>query len=99
MHVISLKKLKKFWQLHPDAQEPLRRWHKITTKAKWRGLVDTRCDFPHADLAGVCTLFNIKGNDYRLISIIYYPNQVILVRFVLTHAEYNKGNWKNDCEA
>ena len=91
MHIISFKKLREFWQYHPDAAEPLRRWHQITAKAQWRQLADTRCDFPHADLLGVCTIFNIKGNDYRLVSKIYYPNQIVLVRFVLTHADYDKG--------
>ena len=61
-------------------------------------LPETRRDFPHADLTGVCTVFNIKGNDYRLISKIYYPNRTVLVRFVLTHVEYDKGNWEHDCE-
>jgi mRNA interferase HigB len=98
MHVITFRKLREFWQRHPDAEEPLRRWYKIATKARWQNLADTRRDFPHADLAGVCTIFNIKGNDYRLISKIYYPSQVALIRFVLTHADYDKGSWKNDCE-
>jgi mRNA interferase HigB len=98
MHIISFKKLREFWLLHPDAAEPLRRWYTITAKAQWRQLADTRRDFPHADLLGICTIFNIKGNAYRLISKIYYPNQVVLVRFVLTHADYNKGIWKHDCE-
>jgi mRNA interferase HigB len=76
---------------------PLRVWLKITKRAKWQSLADTRKDFPHADLVGVCTVFNIKGNDYRLITKIYYENQKVLVRFVLTHSEYDKGKWKNDC--
>ena len=98
MHVISLRKLKEFWQQHRDAEEPLRRWYRITTKEHWKSLAETHREFPHADLAGVCTIFNVKGNDYRLISKIYYPNRTVLVRFVLTHAEYDKGNWKDDCE-
>jgi mRNA interferase HigB len=61
-------------------------------------LAETRRDFPHADLVGVCTIFNIKGHAYRLVSKIYYPSQTVLVRFVLTHAEYDKGTWKHDCE-
>lgn len=76
----------------------MRRWYKIAAKAQWQNLTDTRRDFPHADLAGVCTIFNIKGNDYRLISKLYYRSQTALIRFVLTHAEYDKGGWKNDCE-
>ena len=98
MHIITIRKLREFWQQHPDAEEPLRRWYKITAKAHWQNLADTRQDFPHADLAGVCTIFNIKGNAYRLVSKLYYPSQTLLVRFVLTHADYDKGGWKNDCE-
>ena len=98
MHVITLRKLREFWQLHPDAEESLRRWYRVTKKAHWQSLIDTRSDFPHADLAGVCTIFNIKGNAYRLVSKIYYPSQVVLIRFVLTHAEYDRGRWKDDCE-
>jgi mRNA interferase HigB len=98
MHVITLRKLREFWQLHPDAEEPLRHWHRVAEKAHWQTLVETRGDFPHADLAGVCTIFNIKGNAYRLVSKIYYPSQVLLIRFVLSHAEYDRGRWKDDCE-
>jgi mRNA interferase HigB len=97
MHVISPKKLKEFWLKHPDAEIPLRTWLRITEKARWESLADTRKDFPHADLVGVCTVFNIKGNDYRLITKIYYQQQTVLVRAVLTHREYDKGKWKDDC--
>jgi mRNA interferase HigB len=98
MHVISFRKLREFWQQHPDAEEPLRRWYRISKKEQWKNLAETRMEFPHADRAGVCTVFNIKGNTYRLISKIYYPNKTVLVRYVLTHTEYNKGTWKYDCE-
>lgn len=98
MHVISVRRLREFWQQNPDAEEPLRRWYRISKKAEWKNLAETRSEFPHADLAGVCTIFNIKGNAYRLISKIYYPNKTVLVRIVLTHPEYDKGSWKHDCE-
>ena len=98
MHVITFRKLKEFWQRYPDAEEPLRRWYKIAIKASWANLADARKDFPHADLVGICTIFNIKGNSYRLVSKIYYPSQVLLIRFVLTHVEYDKGSWEDDCE-
>lgn len=98
MHVISLKKLKEFWLQHSNAEKPLRLWYKQATKAAWQNLADTRGDFPHADLVGVCTVFNIKGNSYRLITKIYYNSQLILIRFVGTRAEYDKGDWKDDCE-
>ncbi|HXG66837.1 MAG TPA: type II toxin-antitoxin system HigB family toxin [Blastocatellia bacterium] len=97
MNVISRKTLKAFAVKHPDAEKPLDSWYKVAKKAKWQNLTAARVDYPHADAVGECTVFNIKGNDYRLIVKIKYERQTIYIRFVLTHAEYNKGGWKNDC--
>lgn len=98
MHIISKRKLKEFWEDYPLAERSLFNWFKIAKKADWKNLVDVRKDFPHADLVGVCTIFNIGGNNFRLITKIYYPNKKVLIRFVLTHAEYDKKTYKNDCE-
>ncbi len=98
MRVITKKRLQEFWEKHPDSKEPLLSWYKIAKKSVWKNLVEVRKDFSHADLAGVCTVFNIGGNKYRLITKIYYPGKKILIRFVLTHAEYDKKSYKNDCE-
>ncbi|HXG67629.1 MAG TPA: type II toxin-antitoxin system HigB family toxin [Blastocatellia bacterium] len=97
MHVISRKRLKEFWQKHPDAEAPLKRWHEAASKATWRNLAEVRLSFPHADPVGSCMVFNIKGNVYRLIVKIVYRLQRIYVRRVLAHAEYDKGEWKNEC--
>jgi len=56
-----------------------------------------RIDYSHAAAVGTCTVFNIKGNAYRLITKISYRQQKVLIRFVLTHKEYDKENWKDDC--
>lgn len=98
MHIITKKTLIEFCLKYPQAKEPLLSWYKLTKKADWKNLVEVRKDFPHADLAGVCTIFNIGGNKFRLITKIYYPNKKVLIRFVMTHAEYNKKTYKNDCE-
>ncbi len=98
MHIITKKSLQEFWQKYPESESSLKSWYKITKKAEWKNLADTRKDFSHADLAGVCTIFNIGGNNYRLITKIFYPNKKVLIRFVLTHAEYDKKVYKNDCE-
>ena len=98
MHVISEKALREFWQKHADAKEPLRSWLTAAKRAKWQNLAEVRQTFNSADVAGTCTIFNIKGNAYRLVSKIYYPTEVLLIRVVLTHADYDKGRWKNDCE-
>ena len=97
MHVISRKRLRQFWEKHSDAQAPLEDWWRIAKAAEWKSLPETRRTFPHADAVGNCTVFNIGGNKYRLIAKVYYISQVLLVRFVLTHGEYDRGGWKHDC--
>lgn len=98
MHIVTKRTLREFWEKYPDSENALRSWYQITKKAEWNNLAEVRKDFPHADLAGVCTIFNIGGNKYRLITKIYYPNKKVLIRFVLTHKEYDKKPYKNDCE-
>ena len=97
MRVFSKKKLREFWERHPDAKEPLLRWYKATGTADWRNLADTRRDFPHADAVGTCTVFNIAGNKYRLIAYIVYPIRYVYVLHILTHAGYDTEAWKKDC--
>lgn len=98
MRVISRKVLRRFWEKHPDAKAPLQTWFRITSHAQWSSLVDLRREFPQADLVGVCTVLNIKGNSYRLIAKIYYRHKKVFVRGVLTHQLYSKGAWKDDCD-
>lgn len=96
MHIISKSYLKQFWEKHPQAEVGLRLWYKITSDHRWKHFDDVRQVFPHADLVGQLTVFNISGNKYRLITKIVFPKGRIYIRAVLTHAEYDKGNWKND---
>ena len=93
MHVISRKKLLEAAERHRDLAGPLDVWYRIAKKAEWRNLVDVKRVFPTADAAGRFTIFNIKGNAYRLVAEINYRTQEIFLRHVLTHAEYSKGNW------
>lgn len=97
MNVISFSRLRLFFEAHPESEPALRRWYKIAKNANWQNLNEMRADFPHADLVGICTVFNIKGNDFRLITKVYYP-ETILVRAVLTHSDYDSEKWKDDCE-
>jgi len=62
--------------------------------ARWTSLADVRRFYPAADVVGQYTVFNIKGNDYRVVTYINYRSQTVYVRHVLTHAEYSKGRWK-----
>ena len=94
MHIISRKKLLEVGTRHADVAPPLDAWYRIAKKATWKTLIETRQDFPTVDSFGAFTAFNIKGNEYRLIAEVFYANQTILIRGVLTHAEYDKGKWK-----
>ena len=95
MHVISVKKLRDFVAAgHADADAPLAAWFKIAKAATWGSIVDVRLVFRDTDPVERYTVFNIKGNTYRLVAEIYYPDQVLLVRHILTHADYDKGDWK-----
>jgi len=97
MHVISLKKLREFWRTHPDAETPLRGWHRVAEHAAWRRFSDVRATYAKADQVGRCTVFNIGGGKYRLIAVIHFNRGRVYVRSVLTHAEYDRGAWKGEC--
>jgi mRNA interferase HigB len=94
MHVISRKALRTFWQHHAESEAPLRRWHKIISSADFGSFTQLRDSFPSADVVNELTVFNIGGNKYRLIASIHFNRQKLYVRHVLTHAEYDLGNWK-----
>ncbi len=94
MHIVSIKRLKAFWQKNPDAETPLRAWYRVARNAQWKNLVEVRKTYPHADSVDGFTVFNIGGNKYRLIVTLRYENGRIFVRYVLTHPEYDRGNWK-----
>ena len=99
MRVISRKKLVEAAAQHPEASARLDAWYRITKKADWNSLVDVRKTFGSADAVGNCTVFNIKGNSYRLITWINYQTKKVFIKHVLTHADYSKEDWKNDCSS
>jgi len=96
MHVISYRKLREFAQKHADCREALDNWYKIASKAIWLNLLDVQKVFPSAEAVNNFTVFNIKGNRYRLIASLDYDKQLIYLKYILNHADYDKENWKND---
>ncbi len=96
MHVISRRVLREFCQKHPDAYEALYNWYRTASKAQWQNLVEVQSTYSKAEAVGNFTVFNIKGNHYRLIADIIYSRQRIYIKGVLTHAEYDKDKWKHD---
>jgi len=97
MHVISQKKLREFWQQWPEAEWPLRAWHRVAEQATWETFAHVRETYPSADQVGRCTVFNVGGNKFRLVVLIHFNRGKVYVRHVMTHEEYDRGTWKGDC--
>lgn len=96
MHVISRKRLREFYLHHGDVAEVLDDWFLTVSKSSWHSLIELQNTYPQAEAVSNFTVFNIKGNKYRLITSINYNKQIVYVKYVLTHAEYDKNRWKND---
>lgn len=93
MHIISHRKLKEFYESpgKEDSKIALERWYDIAQKALWHNFSEIRKDFPSTDYVGnQHYVFNIKGNSYRLVVVIKFTIGRLFIRFVGTHAEYDK---------
>lgn len=90
MRVISKKKLREFWQRHPDSEQALKAWHAEAEAASWQDPAEIKARFRSASiLKDSRVVFNICGNKYRLVVKISYKNAIVLIRFVGTHKEYD----------
>lgn len=94
MHVISKSAWRQALAADHTLEGPISEWYKVAASAEWRSLVDVRRVYPHADFVDPYTVFNIKGNSYRLIVNIEYRWQLIFVKYLLTHEAYSRGEWK-----
>lgn len=99
MKIVKPATVGAYVEQHRDAASWLRRWVEVVKAAKWKSLDDVRKTYPHADAAKVAsgatvTIFNVKGNKYRLIVSIHYNTGRVFVRDFLTHAEYDAEHWK-----
>jgi len=91
MRVVTPKKLVEYSIKHPEAKIPLLYWYEIVKKADWNSINDIKKDFNSVDYVGNNRyVFNIKGNDFRLITIIIFVSNKVYIRFIGTHAEYDK---------
>ena len=91
MKVIAVGTLRDFWARHPDAEQPLKAWYDEAKHAVWRTLQDVRQRYASASFVGHNrVVFNIKGNDYRLIVAVAYRFQAIYIKFIGTHTEYDR---------
>lgn len=93
MRVIARKTLKDFWQSHANAEQPLKSWFAEASAANWKSFQDIKMSYRSADvLPGNRVVFDIKGNIYRLVVKIHYNIGIVYIRFVGTHADYDKIN-------
>ncbi|MBM3423745.1 type II toxin-antitoxin system HigB family toxin [Chlorobium sp.] len=93
MRVISRKTLVQFWTQHSDAEQPLKAWFKEAEQAHWSSPNALKQYYPTASILNSNRIvFNIKGNKYRLITMINFDYGQVFIRFVGTHAEYDKIN-------
>ncbi len=91
MRVIAKKTLKDFWIKYPDCEQQLKSWYKEAENAKWKSPSEIKREYPSASfLENNRVVFNIKGNHYRLIVRINYRYQLIWIRFIGTHTQYDK---------
>jgi mRNA interferase HigB len=91
MVIISKTILNQFGQQHPDAADALNDWYDKTLAANWASLADVRQTFNHVDYVGEnrC-VFNVKGNHYRIVALVFFSVRTVYIKFIGTHAEHDK---------
>lgn len=90
MKVIARSKLESFWLLHPDAEQPLKSWYAEVSKADWATPQQLKAQYANASIRpSKRVVFNIKGNDYRLVVAIAYRFQAVYIKFIGTHKQYD----------
>jgi mRNA interferase HigB len=90
MRIIAVSTLREFWKKHPDALEPLSAWVAVVSRAQWSQPADVKAQYQNASiLKNRRAVFNIKGNDYRLIVAVAYQLGIVYIKFVGTHKQYD----------
>ncbi|MFA6047016.1 MAG: type II toxin-antitoxin system HigB family toxin [Phycisphaerales bacterium] len=96
MRIIAIKALREHWQKpgRADSREPLLSWHAMVEAAEWKGPAEIKDQYRSASFVGNRVVFNICGNKYRMVVYVNYAGRRVYVRFVGTHAEYDRINVK-----
>lgn len=91
MRIVALSTLRTFWEKHADAQLALRSWYALASRAQWKTPADIKEAYRNASFtSNNRVVFNIKGNDYRLVVMVRYDKALMYIRFVGTHVQYDK---------
>ena len=94
--IFAIKNLREAATIYPDVAMVIEDFYQILKAASWQNLEEVKKSFASAEAVGNFTVFNIKGNRYRLILYINYQKQIAFFKYFLTHAHYDKDKWKND---
>jgi len=96
MRIVTFARIREFSEDHPDSETALCDWYVKTTNSIWNSFADMKQTFNSVDYVGNSRyVFNIKGNQYRLVAIVIFLSQKVYIRFIGTHAEYDKINCEN----
>lgn len=91
MRIISGRTIKEYYEAHPSSKAALQDWSEKVKDANWSSLADMKRTFNSVDYVGnQHYVFNIKGNDFRLIAVVKFTPKFVLIRFIGTHAEYDR---------
>lgn len=95
VRLISYRALREFADIHPQALGPLQGWRKVIEASRFENWSALKKVFNTVDKVGDLAVFNVGGNKYRLVAYLNFERQIIYVKAVMTHAEYDKGDWKS----
>ena len=94
VRIVSKRRIREFRTRFPKAAESLQHWANAVQAAAWKNPGALKADFGSAGFVGDLTVFNVGGNKYRLIAFVHYLRQIVYIKQILTHEEYDEGEWK-----
>jgi mRNA interferase HigB len=93
MDIVNVERIREFTSRNPRASTPMRRWETVVRESAWRTFQDVQATFNTADYVQGKVVFDVGGNKYRLVAVVDYQGQQVIVRAVMTHREYDRERW------
>jgi mRNA interferase HigB len=91
MRIVAITTLQAFWDKHPDAKAPLQAWYALASRAGWRTSSEIKAAYRNASfIANERVVFNIKGNDYRLVVAVDFEKSIVWIKWIGTHKDYDR---------
>jgi mRNA interferase HigB len=98
VRVISRKKIRDAGKEYPEWEASLLAWYRVAKSADWTHFLDVKQSWKNSDKVGTCVVFDISHNKCRLVARINYKSKKVFIRYVLSHPDYDKEKWKDDCD-